>query len=315
MAADKLSSEVYTELLWAFEGITSYYDDLGLARSAVISAEDYLDTFATTVTRVMRGSGRTRQSIAESSFDAWTKFYKQDENAPNAIVSYYAKGALVAFGLDVTLRVRSAGRVSLDDLMRRLWQRYGKTATGVPERAIETEVADLLGQPVDRFFEQFVYGTDELPLREWFDSLGIGFRLRAADGADDNGGYRLDAPINGAAPALGARFDAQPDGLRLTTVMEGAAAQRAGLSPGDVLLALDGEKLTAANLAGLLQRAGGAPLELHYFRRGQLANTSLPCVDAAADTCDLWIPADTAIAPEVVNRREAWLASNRHGVR
>ena len=94
-----LGTECYTEMLWAFEGITSYYDDLALARSGVLSAEDYLDSLASTVTRVLRTPGRRRQSVAESSFDAWIKFYKQDENAPNAIVSYYAKGALVAFGL------------------------------------------------------------------------------------------------------------------------------------------------------------------------------------------------------------------------
>ncbi|MGV6825438.1 MAG: M61 family metallopeptidase, partial [bacterium] len=99
-----LSSEVYTSLLWAFEGITSYYDDLGLLRAGCISLEEYLDTLAQTITRVMRGSGRHKQSVAESSFNAWSKFYKQDENASNAIVSYYAKGTLVALGLDVLIR-------------------------------------------------------------------------------------------------------------------------------------------------------------------------------------------------------------------
>jgi predicted metalloprotease with PDZ domain len=126
LAAADLASEVHTELLWAFEGITSYYDELALTRSGVLAAEDYLDLFAATVTRVLRTPGRRRQSIAESSFDAWTKFYKQDENSPNAVVSYYSKGALVAFGLDVALRVRSGDTLSLDDLMRRLWVRYGQ---------------------------------------------------------------------------------------------------------------------------------------------------------------------------------------------
>jgi predicted metalloprotease with PDZ domain len=87
-----LSGEVHTRLLWAFEGFTSYYDDLALVRCGLITERDYLDLLAQTITRVMRVNGRTKQSVAESSFDAWTKFYKQDENAPNAIVSYYAKG-------------------------------------------------------------------------------------------------------------------------------------------------------------------------------------------------------------------------------
>ena len=116
-----LTREVHTNLLWAFEGITSYYDDMGLVRSGRIKPESYLELLARLITRVHRGSGRLKQSVAESSFDAWTKFYKQDENAPNAIVSYYGKGALIALALDFTLRIETDRRVSLDDLMRALW--------------------------------------------------------------------------------------------------------------------------------------------------------------------------------------------------
>src|SRR5690606_21184804 len=96
-----LNQEVYTELLWAFEGITSYYDDLALVRSGLITPQSYLELLGQTISRVQRGSGTLRQTVTESSFDAWTRFYKQDENAPNAIVSYYAKGALVALALDL----------------------------------------------------------------------------------------------------------------------------------------------------------------------------------------------------------------------
>src|SRR5690606_13996928 len=99
-----LRAENHTPLLWAFEGITSYYDDLTLVRTGLVSATDYLEMLAKTITRVQRNPGRLTQSVAESSFDTWTKFYKQDENSINAIVSYYAKGALVALALDLTLR-------------------------------------------------------------------------------------------------------------------------------------------------------------------------------------------------------------------
>ena len=104
-----LQNEVYTDLLWAFEGITSYYDDLALLRCGLIDAPSYLELFAQTLTRVQRGRGRTRQSAAESSFNTWTKFYKQDENAANAIVSYYAKGCLIAACIDLKLRALSGG--------------------------------------------------------------------------------------------------------------------------------------------------------------------------------------------------------------
>jgi predicted metalloprotease with PDZ domain len=261
---------------------------------------------------VLRGAGRTRQSIAASSFDAWTKFYKQDENAPNAIVSYYAKGALVAFGLDITLRLASDGSCSLDDLMRRLWQRFGKPDVGVPERGIEREVAELLGSPLDDFFAAYVRGTDELPLDDWFAALGIGWRLRPAADAEDTGGYRDDrAGQETVRPALGARFESQPEGLRLTHVLAGSAAQTAGLSAGDLLIAADNERLTASNLATQLQRAQGETICVHYFRRGLLRQTQVPRRDAPHDTCDLWFVDESALDATTLRRRQAWLTSNR----
>ncbi len=97
-----LARENYTTQLWAFEGITSYYDDLALVRSGLIDARaSYLEAVARTITQLLRTPGRRRQSVAESSFDAWIKYYRQDENSPNAIVSYYGKGALVALCLDL----------------------------------------------------------------------------------------------------------------------------------------------------------------------------------------------------------------------
>lgn len=310
-AAADLSGETYTELLWAFEGITSYYDELALVRSGVLATEDYLDLFASTASRVLRTPGRARQSVAESSFDAWTKFYKQDENAPNAMVSYYAKGALVALGLDVMLRVESSDTLSLDDLMRRLWQRYGRQDVGVAERAIEREVAQLLGASVDAFFDQYVYGTAELPLEAWFALLGIGYRARAATGAEDLGGYRTDPPSNDLPPALGARLETQAAGLRLTQVTAGGTAHAAGLAAGDLLVAIDGERVTAANLGELLRRMAGEPAPVHYFRRDRLASCMLPIAAPPADTCDLWLLPKDGLSSEVSARRAAWLSSNR----
>jgi predicted metalloprotease with PDZ domain len=305
-----LSAEQYTELLWAFEGITSYYDDLALARSGVVEDKDYLDTFATTVTRVMRGAGRLRQSIAESSFDAWTRFYKQDENAPNAIVSYYAKGALVAFGLDVTLRRQSNDTLCLDDLMRRLWSRYGKRGIGIAERGIEREAADLLGAPLGQFFNDYVYGTVELPLDDWFATVGVGFRLRPTMNADDNGGCRKTTAGDESSSAyVGARWQVESGSLQLSHVLASSPAQRAGLSPGDVLVAIDAEQVTASNVAELLQRKLGTKVRVHYFRRGLLLQTDLEIIVAPADTCELWLLEPSELAADVVERRKAWLSS------
>lgn len=305
-----LGVETYTELLWAFEGITSYYDDLALVRSEVISAEDYLAAVAMTVTRVMRGCGRRRQSIAESSFDAWTKFYKQDENASNAIVSYYAKGALVALGLDVTLRQRSDGRYSLDDLMRELWKRFGRTGVGVPERGIEGVVESMLGASLSDFFTAYVYGTQELPLADWFGYFGIGYRLRPSLGPKDRGGSAATGAPRAPFPSLGANYEQEAAGVRLVQVTAGGAAQMAGLSPGDLLVAIDGEKVSADNLTGLLQRARESVV-VHFFHRDRLRAEKLAVVDAPADTCELWVMADDAVDVDALCRRNSWWQSNR----
>jgi predicted metalloprotease with PDZ domain len=311
VSASDLAAEAHTELLWAFEGITSYYDELALPRSGVIARDDYLDMLAPAVTRYLRNPGRQRQSVAESSFDAWTKFYKQDENAPNAIVSYYNKGALVALGLDQLIRTRSDERLSLDDLMRLLWRRYGQTGQGVPERAIERELAELLGAPVERFFAAYVYGTEELPLEAWLAGFGVGMRRRSAKDAADQGGFSTTPgdPVEAGAVLL-ATTEEQAGILRLTRVLAGGAAQQAGLCPGDQLLAIDGERCTEANLPELLGRKPlGESVEITYFRRDRLQQGLLPLLPAPPDTCDLYWLEDVQLEPIVQARRETWLRS------
>jgi predicted metalloprotease with PDZ domain len=159
-----LSQESHTELLWVFEGITSYYDDLTLVRCGLIPAAGYLELLGQTITRVIRGQGRRRQSVAESSFDAWTKFYKQDANAGNAIVSYYTKGSLIALALDLKLRTETEGRVSLDDVMRACWEKWGETGEGMPEHGLEEASAEVSGLDLGAFFDAAVRGTGELAL-------------------------------------------------------------------------------------------------------------------------------------------------------
>lgn len=309
LAVSDLSAEAYTELLWAFEGITSYYDDLALVRSGVITQSAYLELLANVMTRVMRTPGRLRQSVAESSFYAWTKFYKQDENAPNAIVSYYAKGALVAFGLDATIRLRSADRYSLDDLMRLLWAEYGQTGKGVEERTIESALESLVGHSFKEFFERYVYGLDELPLAEWCAVFGLGFRLRPSTGGEDWGGCKPNAPVDELGPALGAKLEDQASGCRVVQVLEGSAAQSAGLAPGDVLLAIAGLRANAGNVNELMRMTDDTRVGVTYFRRDRLLQTSLPLLDPEADTCDLWPLADEGLADDVAMRRISWMRS------
>jgi predicted metalloprotease with PDZ domain len=310
-AAPDLDREVHTTLLWWFEGVTSYYDDLVLLRSQRISAQSYLELLARSVSRLLRTPGRRRQSIADSSFDAWTKFYKADENAPNAIVSYYLKGALVAWGLDVELRRLSDDRASLDDLLRALWERHGAAGRGLVEGEIEALAAELCGCELGDFFARYVYGTDELPLDEWCAALGIGLRRRTAKDERDEGSALAAPPTDPAPPprvGLGVRSRRAADGVALVNVFDGGPAQRAGLSAGDLIVAIDGIRATADNLQQLLARVPASRhAVVHAFRRDELLTFDLVPEPAPADTADLWLLPDADLTAPQRARRKQWL--------
>ena len=302
-----LYRETHTRQLWAFEGITAYYDDLTLARSGVISPESYLELLGQTITRVLRGHGRHLQSVAESSFDAWTRFYKQDESAPNTIVSYYTKGSLVALALDFTIRQATNGRKSLDDLMRRLWHDYGKTGQGVAEGEIERLASELAGTDLGDFFARYLHGIEDPPLKDLFELAGIRFGLRPASSQDDKGGT---PPSKQARPpiSLGARVASDPAGARLTHVFEGGPAQKSGLAAGDVIIAFDELKVDRGQLDKRLQQyRPGDTLTVHFFHRDELQQTALTLEDTPADTCYLTI--DPEATPEQAAFRRAWLLS------
>ncbi|MEB6665331.1 PDZ domain-containing protein [Achromobacter ruhlandii] len=250
-----------TRLLWVFEGFTSYYDDLLLLRSNVITQNDYLRLLAKTITSVARTPGRHKQSVAESSFDAWTRYYKQDENSPNALVSYYTKGALVALGLDLLIRQESAGAHSLDDVMRLLWQRYGRDfyrgkAQGLPEDGLPALIKEATGVDARRFIARHAYGTVDVPLAELLAAQGVKLQWKAS--------------VN--IPSLDVRTRKQGDSLVLATVLEGGAGHKGGLSAGDVLVAIDGLKVEGASGVEVLlgQHRPGDRVDVHVFRRDEL---------------------------------------------
>jgi len=278
-----LQNEVYTDLLWAFEGITSYYDDLALLRCGLIDATSYLELFAQTLTRVRRGPGRLRQSAAESSFNTWTKFYKQDENAANAIVSYYAKGCLIAACIDLKLRALSDGVISLDDVMRRLWQDFKQTGAGVEADGILQLVSELAAEDLGDFLAELIHGTGELPLVELLEAAGIEVLQRVAINAQDKGGKAASAALPVAD--LGAAFKDADAGISVLRVVEQGALQQAGLSAGDVIIAVDGVRLNQAGLDSRLLRASvGDVWRLHAFRRDELHQFEVVLQAAEANT-------------------------------
>lgn len=298
-----LSREVHTPLLWFFEGVTSYYDDLALVRSGLISRDSYLELLGQTITRVLRGNGRLKQSLADSSFDAWTKFYKQDENAPNAVVSYYTKGSLVALALDLTLRNIGDGRISLDDVMRTLWQRHA--SEGVTEEGLERLIGEVAGSDLSDFLQHALRGTDDLPLAELLATCGIELHLRPAEGSGDKGGKpgsRNTAPRS----VLGVRSGDDALGAKLLNVFDGGAAQRAGLAAGDIIIAVDGLRVSNDRLDQVIATyASGECVPVHAFRRDELMQFMVTLQPAPADTCYLLDMA--APDPAQQRRRDAWL--------
>lgn len=313
----RLEREAPTRTLWAFEGITSYYDELALVRAGCIGEKDYLGLLAQTLTRVARTPGRRVQTLAEASFDAWIKFYKPDENAPNALVSYYAKGALVALMLDLTLRRDTQGACSLDDVMRELWRVHGRTGVGVEERGVQEIAAAVSGLDLSGFFARALDSTEEMDPTDLLAGVGVALRRRPNRGDKDLGGHveRFE-PVT-AKPTLGVRL--RPGETLIQNVLSDSAGERAGLAPGDQILAVEGLRVTPANLEALIARAAGdgAPVVLHAFRRDELLTLTAHPEPAPEDTCELSLLDDV---PESVKQaRAAWLSSvsaqTDHGVR
>lgn len=308
LAGPDLDRERYTRLLWAFEGVTTYYQYLSLVRCGLLGPEGFLELLGQLATRVWRSPGRFRQSVAESSLETWTKLYKQDDNAPNAIVSYYTKGALVALCLDLTLRLRTGNGCSLDEVLRALWRRHGLTGRPLPEDGLRPLVEKLSGLDLGPFFRDYVEGTAELPLAELLEPFGVRFELRPAEGLSDEGGRPASQPLEvlRRRPSLGVRLAEEGEAARLVHVYEGGAAQRAGLSPGDVLVAVGGLRATRSNLEELLAAyAPGERVTVHAFRRDELLAFEVALQPPREDTCVLSL--DPGADGAARARRAAWL--------
>jgi predicted metalloprotease with PDZ domain len=283
-----LDRENYTTLLWAFEGMTSYYDDLALVRCGLIEIKDYLELLGRSITMYLRSPGRTKQSLAEASFDAWIKYYRQDENSPNATVSYYGKGSLVALCLDLLIRDRTRGRKSLDDVMRALWRRHGLTGVGVEEDGIERLVEEVTGLKLERYFGDWLRSTRELPLESLLATHGVGMQLRAPESGEDKGGKPASSTKTAGLAMLGARVRADGNEAVVTHVLDGGAAREAGIAAGDAIVAVDGLRPGRAGLdASLAKRRAGERVPIHAFRGDELMTFGVRLKPAPADTCVL----------------------------
>lgn len=308
-AASKLSEEAYTRMLWVFEGITSYYDDLALVRSGLITRASYLQLVARTITRVLRTPGRLRQTLEESSFDTWIKFYKRDENTPNAVVSYYDKGSLAALALDLTIRRDTNNSKSLDDVMRRLWRTYGDK--GLPEGGFEELAEAETTLPLSKFFDSVLRSTDELPLSELLEIVGVEFNRRPAAKATDLGGSLGRKEVT-PGPWLGVKPAVKAGRVKLQHVFVDGPAAKSGLSASDEIVAIDGLRVTAKNFEAIL--AAYKPtntVEVVAFRRDELMSFMAGLETPPEDTCDLWLVPEPAV--DILENREDWLHGGESG--
>ncbi len=283
-----LSKECYSEQLWIYEGFTSYYDDFSLLRSQIINQESYLELLGQTLTRLYRTEGRKVQTVTQSSFEAWTKFYKQDENAVNGIVSYYIKGAVIALCLDLLIKRESQHKQSLDDVMQALWQDFGKPLSGTDNQVIHELLRDKLHLDLSEFLDKALYSTDELPWQELLASFGITSHFRARNNLKDIGGKKGAYDSN--AVDLGMHYSSDSSGITVQQVSNGRAAQHAGLQKGDRIVALNQWDLKGKTLETELAKYPlGSSVELTLFRRGRLLQVSLQIQAAEKDTIYLTI--------------------------
>ena len=268
----ELSKRNHTRLLWLFEGFTSYYDDLQLLRSKRIDLKTYLDLVSTNWNGILRGPGRNKQSLADSSFDAWTKYYQADENTPNAVVSYYGKGALLALGLDLQIRAFSKNKNSLDDLMRLIWQRHGVTLDGIAEDGLDDLMYALLGSGFSKIWSdmksRYIFGTEDIPIQKWISSTLISVKPKT------------QSKLEKIKLQLGMRHTDLNGWLKITHVLDGGAAQLAGLAPGDLLASVNGQRVTSGRLNKILSSLTEGQ-SIHFcFYRDDLEHERIASLDA-----------------------------------
>ena len=213
------SQENYTQLLWFFEGFTSYYDDLLLRRAGLVDNEQYLKLLNKTINQVVQTPGRHVQSVAEASYDAWVKYYRQDENTPNATVSYYTKGSLVALCLDLSLR--REGKTTLDHVMRALYKHC--KAGPMREQDLLDVLQALTGHSWAADIAAWVHGKLDLPLASLLESHGVHYKTETAQ----------------IAQQLGLRVAEGAGGISLKVVLRGGAAEAAGMMAGDEWLGIE----------------------------------------------------------------------------
>jgi predicted metalloprotease with PDZ domain len=266
-----LQRENYTTQLWFYEGITSYYDDLALYNTKLIDREKYLKILNKTLSRVDRGAGQLKQSLLESSFYTWTKFYLQGADALNNITSYYTKGALCALWLDLKIRFKSEFKFSLKDLMRKLW--HEQRAEGTSLKGVMVELEEMVDGELAYELSILLAAPDSIYFEKVFSDFGLKEHKHQADlesAFNKNSNTKLEHKT------LGFTYAQQADGYLIKTVLEGSPAAKAGLYPGDLLVACDNLQLSKNKLTKILENLSVTDkVSFSLFRNQELKHIEL----------------------------------------
>ena len=253
--------ENYTTSLWFCEGTTSYYDLVIPLRAGIYDAKTFLEGISKEITQLQTTPGRNVQPLSESSFDAWIKLYRRDANSNNCQISYYLKGEMVSFLLDLLIRARHENKRSLDDVMRLMWQRFGKEEIGYTPQQLRDAIESVAQTDLSDFFNRYIDGTDELPFDEYLEPFGL--QLYTVE---------VEEPL----PHLGLNVKADNGKEIIQFVEAGSPAQEAGINPGDELLAIDGFRVTADQLSDRLKDYNpGDTVKLSVFHQDSLCTLSL----------------------------------------
>jgi predicted metalloprotease with PDZ domain len=272
-----LNSESYTQQLWAYEGITSYYDDLSLFRTGTISFEDYLALKSKTISRVNRGNGQLKQNLIESSFYTWTKFYQQGADAANNIVSYYTKGSLIALWLDLTIRKSTNSTKSLDDVMRILWREFlnkGDDYKGTQLDTIINIVNDLTNSNLTTEFYKLLNDKSPVPLTDLMADFGVELKQ-----VPSKANSLLEASTDNHNPFVGFMFKEAKLGIETTQILEDSPAEQAGISVQDNIIAIDNIVVNKTNFSDVISNlALNKNYSLTYIRNGELLSSSIQTI-------------------------------------
>lgn len=310
--------ENYTQSLWFAEGVTDYYSGLLLRRAQLMTPAEYLERLASTIQSFESSPGRFEQSAESSSFDAWIKYYRPDENSVNSSFSYYTRGALLGWVLDLELRSRTNGAKSLDDVMRYLFENYAKKGVGFPDADLEKAFSKVAGSDFADFFAKYVRGTTDIDFENYLNRVGLQLRRAYAPAAEGGGrrGERADSEERAAENEnrtppgwLGVRTNAQGDRVMITNVVSGSAGYEAGLNSGDEIVAVDGTKVTNTSLPERLSTIKqGDRITLTLFRREKLMTITFSVDRKPFDRYSIVTMKDATPAQTAL--RNAWLADD-----